>query len=151
MQSPYMTSRSYAGHLIRYLRKDRGWSLGNIFRRTHYIPQLLYFVLAEQQLFYFVSEFAASPQGIAAGCLPTGSMDITFAQVVPLTDADLANLREYIEKHCVTEGDLRKKVLTDIKNLQDINCYRGTRHRKNLPCRGQSTRANARTHKGRRK
>ena len=68
-----------------------------------------------------------------------------------LTDAEIAKLRDYIEKHCVTEGDLRKKVLTDIKNLQDINCYRGTRHRKKLPCRGQSTHSNARTQKGRRK
>ena len=68
-----------------------------------------------------------------------------------LTDADMAKLREYIEKHCMVEGDLRKKVSLDIKSLTEINSYRGTRHRKHLPCRGQRTRSNARTLKGKRK
>ena len=67
-----------------------------------------------------------------------------------LTDAQIAKLREYIEKHCTVEGDLRKKVSLDIKALTEINSYRGSRHKKHLPCRGQSTHSNARTLKGRR-
>lgn len=68
-----------------------------------------------------------------------------------LTDGDLAKLRAYIEKHCTVEGDLRKEVQLNIKSLTDMNSYRGSRHKKHLPCRGQSTRSNARTLKGRRK
>ncbi len=65
-----------------------------------------------------------------------------------LTEDQAAVLRGYIEKHCTVEGDLRKKVSLDIKSLQDIGTYRGIRHRKHLPVRGQSTRSNAHTAKG---
>ena|SRR3989338_1846904 len=64
-----------------------------------------------------------------------------------LTEADLNRLRDYISKFS-TEGDLRRKVQLDIKRLQEIGCYRGFRHRKKLPVRGQRTRCNARTRKG---
>lgn len=64
-----------------------------------------------------------------------------------LDEADLNRLRDYISKFS-TEGDLRRKVQLDIKRLQEIGCYRGFRHRKKLPVRGQRTRCNARTRKG---
>ncbi len=68
-----------------------------------------------------------------------------------LTDADLANIREYIDSHFKVEGDLRRDVGLSIKRLQDLGTYRGSRHRKGLPVRGQRTRTNCRTRKGPRK
>ena len=68
-----------------------------------------------------------------------------------LTDAQVAKIREYMESHLKTEGDLRREVGLSIKRLMDLGCYRGLRHRKGLPVRGQSTRQNARTRKGPRK
>lgn len=67
-----------------------------------------------------------------------------------LTEEQIAKIREYIDKNLTVEGELRKKVSLDIKELIEIGCYRGVRHRKGLPCRGQRTRTNARTLKGRR-
>lgn len=67
-----------------------------------------------------------------------------------LTDADVDNLREGVGKFTV-EGDLRREITMNIKRLMDLGCYRGTRHRKGLPLRGQRTRTNARTRKGPRK
>ena len=58
------------------------------------------------------------------------------------------NLRTYINKNFIIEGDLRRKVALDIKRLMEIGCYRGIRHRKGLPVRGQKTKTNARTRKG---
>ncbi len=68
-----------------------------------------------------------------------------------LSDADLANIREYIDSHFKVEGDLRRDVGLSIKRLQDLGAYRGSRHRKGLPVRGQRTRTNCRTRKGPRK
>ena len=65
-----------------------------------------------------------------------------------LSEDDVAKLREVIENDYTVEGDLRRNVAMDIKRLTEINCYRGTRHRKGLPVRGQRTRTNARTRKG---
>lgn len=65
-----------------------------------------------------------------------------------LTDEHIAQIRSYIEQHFKVEGDLRRDVGLSIKRLMDLNCYRGTRHRKGLPVRGQNTRSNARTRKG---
>ncbi|MDD6145028.1 MAG: 30S ribosomal protein S13 [Malacoplasma sp.] len=67
-----------------------------------------------------------------------------------LTDAELAAIREVGNKFTL-EGDLRREVAMNIKRLQEINCYRGIRHRKSLPTRGQRTKSNARTRKGPRK
>ena len=72
------------------------------------------------------------------------------AKVKDLTDGDMDKLREQIAKFTV-EGDLRREVSMSIKRLMDLGCYRGTRHRKGLPVRGQRTRTNARTRKGPRK
>jgi|SRR4051794_13789594 small subunit ribosomal protein S13 len=71
-------------------------------------------------------------------------------KIKDLTDADLDRLRENVQKLTV-EGDLRREVSMSIKRLMDLGCYRGVRHRKGLPVRGQRTRTNARTRKGPRK
>ena len=69
-------------------------------------------------------------------------------RVKDLTEADEALLREYIDKHLTVEGDLRRQTALDIKRLTEIGCYRGIRHRKGLPVRGQRSKTNARTRKG---
>ena len=69
-------------------------------------------------------------------------------RVKDLTEADVAKLREYIEHNLRVEGDLRSEVSLNIKRLIEIGCYRGVRHRKSLPVRGQSSKRNARTRKG---
>ncbi len=65
-----------------------------------------------------------------------------------LTEDDIAKLRDEIESHYTVEGELRREVALNIKRLVEINCYRGIRHRKGLPVRGQRTKTNARTRKG---
>ena len=69
-------------------------------------------------------------------------------RVKDLTEADEAKLREAIDQSYVVEGDLRRQVALDIKRLTEIGCYRGTRHRRGLPVRGQRSKTNARTRKG---
>ena len=69
-------------------------------------------------------------------------------RVKDLTEAETAALRDYISKNFKVEGDLRREVQMNIKRLIEIGCYRGLRHRRNLPVRGQRTRTNARTCKG---
>ena len=65
-----------------------------------------------------------------------------------LTDEDVSKLRDIIDRTQIVEGDLRREVALNIKRLQEIGCYRGIRHRKGLPVRGQKTKTNARTRKG---
>ncbi len=72
-------------------------------------------------------------------------------RVKDLDENDVARLRNYIEHNLTVEGDLRKEVSLNIKRLTEIGSYRGTRHRKGLPVRGQNTRTNCRTRKGPRK
>lgn len=69
-------------------------------------------------------------------------------RVKDLTDEDEAKIRECIDHHFIVEGDLRRSVALDIKRLTEIGCYRGMRHRKGLPVRGQRSKTNARTRKG---
>lgn len=69
-------------------------------------------------------------------------------RVKDLTDDDVAKLREILENEYTVEGDLRRNIAYDIKRMKDIGCYRGIRHRKGLPVRGQRTKTNARTRKG---
>jgi len=69
-------------------------------------------------------------------------------RVRDLKDDDVAKLREYIDRNLTVEGDLRRNVGLDIKRLIEIGCYRGIRHRKGLPVRGQRSKTNARTRKG---
>ena len=69
-------------------------------------------------------------------------------RVKDLTDAEEAKLREAIDHDYIVEGDLRRQTALDIKRLSEIGCYRGTRHRRGLPVRGQRSKTNARTRKG---
>ncbi len=69
-------------------------------------------------------------------------------RVKDLSEEDAAKLRDYIGQHYEVEGDLRRHVALNIKRLVEIGCYRGVRHRKGLPVRGQRTKTNARTRKG---
>ena len=69
-------------------------------------------------------------------------------RVKDLTDEDEAKIRECIDHHFIVEGDLRRSVALDIKRLTEIGCYRGQRHRRGLPVRGQRSKTNARTRKG---
>ena len=69
-------------------------------------------------------------------------------RVNQLTDAEIAQIRDVIARDYVVEGDLRREVAMNIKRLMDLGCYRGLRHRRKLPVRGQRTHTNARTRKG---
>ena len=68
-------------------------------------------------------------------------------RVKDLTEQDVGKIRDYIDHHLKVEGDLRREVSMDIKRLMEIGCYRGLRHRRSLPVRGQNTKQNARTRK----
>jgi small subunit ribosomal protein S13 len=72
-------------------------------------------------------------------------------RVRDLTEDEISRLREFIDKNYKVEGDLRREVAMNIKRLVEIGCYRGVRHRRGLPVRGQNTKNNARTRKGPRK
>nr|WP_208394107.1 30S ribosomal protein S13 [Pseudochelatococcus lubricantis] len=72
-------------------------------------------------------------------------------RVNELSDAEVLQIRETIDRDYVVEGDLRREVSINIKRLMDLGCYRGLRHRRNLPVRGQRTHTNARTRKGKAK
>ena len=79
----------------------------------------------------------------------TGKLGIEAARRVnQLTDAEVLKIRETIDADYLVEGDLRREVAMNIKRLMDLGCYRGLRHRKGLPVRGQRTHTNARTRKG---
>ena len=69
-------------------------------------------------------------------------------RVKDLSEADETKLRDYIGAHCIVEGDLRRQNGMDLKRLMEIGCYRGIRHRRGLPVRGQNTKNNSRTRKG---
>ena len=69
-------------------------------------------------------------------------------RVRDLTDEEVARIKDVIDETCTVEGDLRREIAMNIKRLTEIGCYRGIRHRKGLPVRGQNTKNNARTRKG---
>ena len=69
-------------------------------------------------------------------------------RVRDLTDEEVSRIRDVMDEHYTVEGDLRREIALNIKRLQEIGCYRGIRHRKGLPVRGQKTKTNARTCKG---
>ncbi|HHT83932.1 MAG: 30S ribosomal protein S13 [Christensenellales bacterium] len=83
----------------------------------------------------------------AVKILNTVGIDLN-TRVKDLNEEQVAKIREYIEKNLHVEGDLKRERMMDIKRLMEIGCYRGIRHRKGLPVRGQSTKQNARTRKG---
>ena len=79
----------------------------------------------------------------------TDSLGIADSRRVnELTDAEVLRIREYIDQNLTVEGDLRRETQMNIKRLMDLGCYRGLRHRRGLPVRGQRTHTNARTRKG---
>ncbi len=86
--------------------------------------------------------------------LPTSQRVLKEAEVNPdtrvkdLTEDELGRIREVLDKTTIVEGDLRREVALNIKRLTEIGCYRGIRHRRGLPVRGQKTKTNARTRKG---
>ena len=90
--------------------------------------------------------FGIGPK-IANDICSEASVDITM-RVSQLKDEEINKIREIIDAKHSVEGDLRRKVSMDIKRLTDLGCYRGLRHRKKLPVRGQRTHTNARTRKG---
>jgi small subunit ribosomal protein S13 len=90
--------------------------------------------------------FGIGPK-IAGDICTEASIDIT-KRVNQLNDEEVNKIREIIEGNHSVEGDLRRKISMDIKRLTDLGCYRGLRHRKKLPVRGQRTHTNARTRKG---
>ena len=90
--------------------------------------------------------FGIGPK-IASDICTGASVDIK-KRVSELNDDELNKIRDIIDQKHLVEGDLRRKVSLDIKRLNDLGCYRGLRHRKKLPVRGQRTHTNARTRKG---
>jgi small subunit ribosomal protein S13 len=83
----------------------------------------------------------------AADIMEKANIDTT-RRVSQLSDAEVLQIREIIDRDYMVEGDLRREVAVNIKRLMDLGCYRGLRHRRGLPVRGQRTHTNARTRKG---
>ena len=104
------------------------------------IPERKKLVIALQSI------YGVSPSPAAEICTRL-NMD-PDRRVRDMTEADIGLLNKYIQDHYTVEGDLRRQVAQDIRRLMAINCYRGTRHKRNLPARGQRTKTNARTRKG---
>ena len=90
--------------------------------------------------------FGIGPK-IANDICSDASIDVN-KRVSELNDSDLNKIRDLIDQNQIVEGDLSRKISLDIKRLNDLGCYRGLRHRKKLPVRGQRTHTNARTRKG---
>jgi small subunit ribosomal protein S13 len=83
-----------------------------------------------------------------AGDIISGTQIDPSTRTDDLTEDEIRRIRDYIDEHYKVEGDLRQQVRLDIKRLKDLGCYRGLRHRRGLPARGQRTRTNARTKRG---
>ena len=93
--------------------------------------------------------FGIGPKSAQVICDKTGIARQTKTR--DLTDAELTRIRELVDREFVVEGDLRREVRQNIQRLIEINCYRGIRHRRGLPVRGQRTKTNARTKRGTRR
>jgi small subunit ribosomal protein S13 len=93
--------------------------------------------------------YGIGPHSASVICEKTGIAPETKTR--DLTDAELSRIRELLEKEFLVEGDLRRDVRQNIQRLIEINCYRGIRHRRGLPVRGQRTKTNARTKRGARR
>ena len=93
--------------------------------------------------------FGIGPKSAQVICERTGI--VPASKVRDLTDAELTRIREVLDHDFVIEGDLRREVRQNIQRLIEINCYRGIRHRRGLPVRGQRTKTNARTKRGARR
>jgi small subunit ribosomal protein S13 len=86
-------------------------------------------------------------RNIALSILKEINID-TNKRIGDLSETEISEIRRYIDGNLKVEGDLRKDIALNIKRLMEINCYRGSRHKMHLPCRGQKTRSNARTRRG---
>jgi small subunit ribosomal protein S13 len=104
------------------------------------LPGRKHFVIALQYI------YGIGPHSATQICEQTGLPENKRAE--ELDDGDVRKLRECIDQHYKVEGDLRREVTMHIKRLMDLGCYRGLRHRRGLPARGQRTHTNARTRKG---
>jgi small subunit ribosomal protein S13 len=93
--------------------------------------------------------FGIGPKSASVICDKTGITPATKTR--DLTDVELTRIRELLDKEFVVEGDLRREVRQNVQRLIEINCYRGIRHRRGLPVRGQRTKTNARTKRGARR
>jgi small subunit ribosomal protein S13 len=93
--------------------------------------------------------YGIGPKSAATICERTGVDPATKAR--DLTDDEVSRIRELVDREFVVEGDLRREVRQNIQRLIEINCYRGIRHRRGLPVRGQRTKTNARTKRGARR
>ncbi len=93
--------------------------------------------------------YGIGPTSASMICEKTGIAPDTKTR--DLTDAELSRIRELLEKEFLVEGDLRRDIRQNIQRLIEINCYRGIRHRRGLPVRGQRTKTNARTKRGARR
>jgi small subunit ribosomal protein S13 len=93
--------------------------------------------------------YGIGPTSAAKICEQTGIASATKTR--DLTDAELTRIRELLDREFVVEGDLRRDVRQNVQRLIEINCYRGIRHRRGLPVRGQRTKTNARTKRGARR
>ena len=93
--------------------------------------------------------YGIGPTSASAICARSGIAPETKTR--DLTDAELSRIRELLEKEFLIEGDLRRDIRQNIQRLIEINCYRGIRHRRGLPVRGQRTKTNARTKRGARR
>jgi small subunit ribosomal protein S13 len=93
--------------------------------------------------------FGIGPKSASVICDKTGITPATKTR--DLTDVELTRIRDILDKEFVVEGDLRREVRQNVQRLIEINCYRGIRHRRGLPVRGQRTKTNARTKRGARR
>jgi small subunit ribosomal protein S13 len=93
--------------------------------------------------------FGIGPKSALVICDKTGITPATKTR--DLTDVELTRIRELLDKEFIVEGDLRREVRQNVQRLIEINCYRGIRHRRGLPVRGQRTKTNARTKRGARR
>ena len=93
--------------------------------------------------------YGIGPRHASAICEKTGIQPGT--KVRDLTDEEVSRIREIVDREFVVEGDLRREVRQNVQRLIEINCYRGIRHRRGLPVRGQRTKTNARTKRGARR
>jgi len=86
-------------------------------------------------------------RSLSTRILQLANVDVSV-RVRELTDDEITRITSVIQRECVVEGDLRREINMNVKRLMDIGCYRGLRHRRGLPVRGQRTRTNSRTRKG---
>mgnify|MGYP002682929059 CR=1 FL=1 len=112
-------------------------------------PQLITAHSTRSSATWLVNPSTASPPDSSAILAATGISTETKAR--DLTDDEVLRIRDFIDKNYIVEGDLRREVRQNIGRLIEINCYRGQRHRRNLPVRGQRTKTNARQKRGARR